>query len=84
MVFLGTGRWYNGGMRASVRITELQARQAPVPAVRAFINAVVACEEHRGALVEHERAGTVSVNDPNPAKVHAVLNALADMGIIVG
>lgn len=71
-------------MQASVRISELDVLGAPGPACQAFERAVVACETNHVLRVEDRRVFIVSVNDPNPAKVHAVLAALADMGIVLG
>jgi hypothetical protein len=71
-------------VQASVRINELDVLRAPGPACQAFQRAVEACAENRVEMIDFRREFIVSVNDPNPAKVHAVLAALADMGIILG
>lgn len=70
-------------MRASFRIDELDLIKGG-PAVAALQEAIVACADYLVGVVDFAPGFVVSVNDPNPDKVHAVLEALADMGIVLG
>ena len=84
MVFLGISGWYNGDVQAKVQISELDLVKATRPQVERVKDSIVACAEHQGWRVTDRRAIVVSVSDPNPDKIHAVLGALADIGVVLG
>jgi len=84
MVFLGTWKGYNGQVHAQVRISELDLLHASRKQIDGLKEAIVACDQHRGWVVETHRVIDVSVNDPNPDKVRAVLDCVFDMGIVLG
>jgi hypothetical protein len=53
-------------------------------AVDVLRDAVSACEVRWVGVVDFSRQILVSVNDPNPDKVHAVLDACAALGVVLG
>jgi 16S rRNA C967 or C1407 C5-methylase (RsmB/RsmF family) len=70
-------------MKATVRVDEL-ALIMNEPAVGALWEAVGACAENWVGVLDFARQFVVSVNDPNPDKVHAVLDACAALGVVLG
>jgi hypothetical protein len=81
---LGIDGWYNGGVRAQVRIEDRDLVLTTVEKNDRLIAAIEACEEYEVWQWEALRTYTVSVNDPNPDKVHDVLDACAAIGIVLG
>jgi len=71
-------------VQANVRITDLDLVHTTAEKNRALVEAIRACQENHVWQWDYMRVYTVSVNDPNPAKVHAVLAACADIGIVLG
>lgn len=81
--FLGISAWYNRGVRAQVRVDEL-ALIKDEAAADALRDAIRGCEVRWVGVVDFSRQFVVSVNDPNPDKVHAVLDACARLGVVLG
>lgn len=71
-------------MQARLQVAELNLVRASREQIERIKDSILACEDHGGWYVYDWQHIIVSVNDPNPVKVHAVLDALADIGVVLG